>query len=57
MITLYLNCAKVWVRLVQFTCRITRRPQVTYEAPPMPARARLHSATGGNADSSTGGSR
>lgn len=40
MITLYLNCAKVWVRLVQFTCRVTRRPQVTYEAPPMPARAR-----------------
>ncbi len=40
MITMYLNCAQVWVRLVRLWCRITRRPQVTYEAPPMPARAR-----------------
>lgn len=37
MITLYLNCAQVWVRLVRLVCRITRRPQVTYDAPPMPA--------------------
>jgi hypothetical protein len=37
-ITLYLNCAKVWTRLVRLTCRITRRPQVTYEAPPLPRR-------------------
>ncbi len=43
MITLYLNCAKVWVRLVQLVCRVTGRPQVTYEAPPMPARARARS--------------
>ena len=35
MITLYLNCAKVWVRLVQVTCRVTRRPQVTIHQPSM----------------------
>lgn len=36
MITLYLNCAQVWVRLVRLWCRITRRPQVTFVAPAHP---------------------
>lgn len=36
MISMYLNCAQVWVRLVRLWCRVTRRPQVTYVAPPMP---------------------
>ncbi len=36
MITLYLNCAKVWTRLVRGVCKVLRRPQVTYSAPPMP---------------------
>jgi len=35
-ISMYLNCAQVWVRLVRLWCRVTRRPQVTYVAPPMP---------------------
>lgn len=35
MISMYLNCAQVWVRLVRLWCRVTRRPQVTYEAPPL----------------------
>ena len=39
MITLYLNCAKVWTHLVRGVCRLTGRPQVTYEAPPFPGRA------------------
>lgn len=40
MISMYLDCAKVWVRLVQFTCRITGRPQVRNEAPPLaPSRS------------------
>jgi len=39
MITLYLNCAKVWTHLVRGVCRLMRRPQVTYEAPPFPGRA------------------
>ena len=39
MITLYLNCAKVWTHLVRGVCRLTGRPQVTYEAPPLPGRA------------------
>ncbi len=39
MITLYLNCAKVWTRLVRGVYRLTRRPQVTYEAPPLHRRA------------------
>ena len=30
------DCAQVWVRLVRLWCRVTRRPQVTCEAPPMP---------------------
>lgn len=38
MITLYLNCAQVWVRLVRLWCRITRRPQVTYVAPQTSSR-------------------
>ncbi len=38
MITLYLNCAQVWVRLVRLVCKVTGRPQVTYEAPPLVAR-------------------
>ena len=41
MITLYLNCAKVWTHLVRGVCRLTRRPQVTYEAPPFPGRASI----------------
>jgi hypothetical protein len=39
MITLYLNCAKVWTHLVRGVCRLTRRPQVTYEAPSLPGNA------------------
>jgi hypothetical protein len=35
MISMYLDCAKVWVRLVQFVCRVTGRPQVRDEAPPL----------------------
>jgi hypothetical protein len=35
MISMYLDCAKVWVRLVQFACRITGRPQVLDDAPPL----------------------
>jgi hypothetical protein len=35
MISMYLNCAKVWTRLVQLWCRVTRRPQVAYQAPPL----------------------
>lgn len=38
MITLYLNCAKVWTHLVRGVCRLTRRRQVTYEAPSLPAK-------------------
>lgn len=38
MITLYLNCAKVWTRLVRGVHRLLRRPSVTYQAPPLPAR-------------------
>lgn len=37
MISMYLDCAKVWVRLVQLVSRITRRPQVRYQAPPLPS--------------------
>jgi len=37
-ISMYLNCAKVWTHLVRFVCRITRRPQVTYQAPPLDPR-------------------
>lgn len=40
MITLYLNCAQVWVRLVRLWCRVTRRPQVTYVAPEQRGPAR-----------------
>ncbi len=36
MISLYLNCAKVWTRLVRGVCTLLRRPQVTYSAPPLP---------------------
>ena len=39
MITLYLNCAKVWTHLVRGVYRLTGRPPVTYEAPPLPGRA------------------
>ena len=38
-ITLYLNCAKVWTRLVRGVYRLTGRDAVTYEAPPLPAKA------------------
>jgi hypothetical protein len=38
-ITLYLNCAKVWTRLVRGVYRLTGRDPVTYEAPPLPAGA------------------
>jgi hypothetical protein len=34
MISMYLNCAQVWVRLVRLWRRLTRRPQVTYGAQP-----------------------
>jgi hypothetical protein len=34
-ISLYLNCAKVWTRLVRAVCRLTGRPPVSYEAPPI----------------------
>jgi len=37
-ITLYLNCAKVWTRLVRGVQRVLRRPPVTYQAPPLPVR-------------------
>lgn len=36
MISMYLNCAKVWTHLVRLVCKLTRRPQVTFEAPPHP---------------------
>jgi hypothetical protein len=38
MISMYLNCAKVWTHLVRLVCRITGRPQVTYAAPPLEDR-------------------
>lgn len=38
MISMCLNCAKVWTHLVRFVCRITGRPQVTYAAPPLEDR-------------------
>ena len=44
MISFRINCARVWVRLVRFVCKVTRRPQVTYDAPPMPARSPARSA-------------
>jgi hypothetical protein len=39
-ISMYLNCAKVWVRLIQLLSRVTGRPQVRPEAPPLTRSAR-----------------
>jgi hypothetical protein len=38
MITIRINCAQVWVRLVRLWCAVSRRPQVTYSAPELPRR-------------------
>lgn len=45
MISFRINCAQAWVRLVRLWCRITRRPQVTYDAPPMPTSSPRTSPT------------
>ena len=41
MISMFVNCAQVWVRIVRLYHRITRRPQVTLSRPPI-AVARSH---------------
>lgn len=33
MISMFVNCAQAWVRLVRSYHRVTRRPQVTYDRP------------------------
>ncbi len=39
MISMFLNCAKVWTRLVQSFHRVTGRPQVTLDRPAPPTGA------------------
>jgi len=36
MISMFLNCAKVWTRLVRLVYRLARRPAVTLSRPPIP---------------------
>lgn len=38
MISMFVNCAKAWVRLVRFFHRVTGRPQVTLARPPVAVR-------------------
>ena len=39
MISMFVNCAQVWVRIVRFVHRVSRRPQVTLSRPPVPVRS------------------
>ena len=34
MVSMFVNCAQAWVRLVRLFHRVTRRPQVTFDRPP-----------------------
>lgn len=38
MISMFLDCAKVWTRLVRAVYRLGRRPAVTLSRPPIPVR-------------------
>lgn len=38
-ISMFVNCAKAWVTLVQAYHRVTRRPQVTFDRPPRTSRS------------------
>lgn len=40
MISLFLNCAKVWTRVVRVVQRVLRRPHVTLSRDPIPVRRR-----------------
>ena len=40
MISMFLNCAQVWVRIVRFVHKVTGRPQVTMSRAPVPVRPR-----------------
>ena len=42
MISLYVNCAKVWTHLVPLSSRLTRRPQVTFQATTLDSRGANH---------------
>jgi hypothetical protein len=39
MISMFVNCAKAWSRLVQTFYRVTRRPQITLDRPVPPTGA------------------
>lgn len=39
MISMFLNCAKVWTRIVRVTYRIGRRPAVRLSRDPIPVHA------------------
>jgi hypothetical protein len=38
MISMFVNCAKAWTRLVRFVYGVRRRPAVTLSRPPIPVR-------------------
>jgi hypothetical protein len=40
MVSMFVNCAQAWVRLVRLFHRVTRRPQVTFDRPPTTGAAR-----------------
>ena len=40
MISMFLNCAQVWVRIVRLYHRLTGRPQVTLNRAPVRVRGR-----------------
>lgn len=44
MISMFVNCAKVWTRLVRLVQRVLRRPHVTLSRPPVPVRRRGETA-------------
>ena len=39
MISLFFNGAQVWVRIVRGVHKVTRRPQVTFDRPPVAVKA------------------
>jgi hypothetical protein len=44
MISMFVNCAKAWTRIVRFVYRVGRRPPVTLSRDPVPVTPRSKEA-------------